>query len=242
MGSASDTVEWHKPGISADALVAELDTELKKPGRDRLQHPFVLAVRAGKASKDQIAGWLHQFVSWADPTNKLIGVMYANSPDEDLRESLMENILEEEHGRTSKTAGHVELINRTLQALGWDEERRKRDEPRPETWAFRHWWEVVIRNRPFVESLCAVSFAAERQNPFVFRKVLEGLKEHYDLGEDALMSIAVHASEVEEEHGSLGPEAISRYATSEYGQRGVRFAVLHTADLYYRSYDVWKYY
>ncbi len=242
MSTATDAVVRREPGLPVEALVEEFERELKKPGRNRLQHPFVLAVKEGKASKNQIAGWIHQFMTWADPTNKLVGVMYANCPDEDLRESLLENILEEEQGHTSKTAGHVALIYRTLEALGWDEERRKRDEARPETWAFRHWWEVVMRNRPFVESIAALSFTAERLNPLIFAKILEGLKEHYDLSEDALASIAVHASDVEVEHGSLGPTAMSRYATSEYAQRGVRFAVIHTAEQYYRSYDVWKYY
>jgi pyrroloquinoline quinone (PQQ) biosynthesis protein C len=231
-----------KPGLPVNTFIAQLNDELKKPGRDRLQHPFVNAVAAGSASKDQIAGWLHQFVTWADPSNKLLGVMYANCPDEDLREGLMEAILEEEHGHSSKTSGHVELIYRTLEALGWDAARRERDEAHPETWAFRHWLEVVMRNRPIVESLASVSFAAERLNPFIFRKILGGLKQHYDLSESALMSIAVHASDVEEEHGTLGPTAISRYASSENAQRGVRFAVIHTAEQYYRSYNVWKYY
>jgi len=242
MGAATGNVERREAGLSVEALVAEFERELKKPGRDRLQHPFVNAVAAGKASRDQIAGWLHQFVTWADPTNKLLGVVYANCPDQDLREGIMESILEEEHGHSSKTAGHVTLINRTLEALGWDEERRRRDEARPETWAFRHWLEGIIRNRPFVETIAATSFAAERLNPMIFAKILAGLRAHYDLGEDALTSIAVHASEVEVEHGSLGPTAISRYATGVDAQRGLRFAVIHTAEQYYRSYDVWKYY
>ena len=231
-----------QPALPVDAFVTELESELKKAGRNRLEHPFVVAVAAGTASKDQIAGWLHQFVTWADPTNKLLGVAYANCPDADLRDGIIEAILEEEHGHTSKTAGHVTLIHRTLDALGWDEARRRHDEARPETWAFRHWLEVVIRNRPFVETIAALSFAAERLNPMIFRKVLTGLRQHYDLSESALASIAVHASEVEEEHGTIGPLAISRYATSDHAQRGVRFAVIHTAEQYYRSYDVWKYY
>lgn len=225
-----------------DAFVAELEAGLKKPGRDRRQHPFVEAVADGTATKNQIAGWLHQFVSWADPSNKLLGVAYANCPDDDLREGIMEAILEEEHGHSSKTTGHVELIRRTLAALGWDDAKCAADELRLESWAFRHWLEVVVRNRPFVDAITALSFAAERLNPAIFKKIETGLRQHYDLSDDALASISVHASDVEVEHGTLGPTALRRYATSGYVQSGVRFAVLHTAELYYRSYDVWKYY
>jgi pyrroloquinoline quinone (PQQ) biosynthesis protein C len=229
-------------GMPIDTFVAELDEGLKAPGRDRREHPFVKAVGTGTATKDQIAGWLHQFVSWADPSNKLLGVAYANCPDADLREGIMEAILEEEHGHTSKTAGHVELIRRTLAALGWKEARCAADELRLESWAFRHWLEVVVRNRPFVEAIASLSFAAERLNPAIFKKIETGLRKHYDLGDDDIASISVHASDVEVEHGTLGPTALRRYAASEYTQTGVRFAVFHTAELYYRSYDVWKYY
>ena len=100
----------------------------------------------------------------------------------------------------------------------------------------------MIRNRTFVEGLAATSFAAERINPLVFAKIEKGLREHYDLSEEAMLSVSVHASDVEEEHGSLGPTAMERYASTAQMQEAVRFAVIHTADLYYNQYNVWQYY
>ena len=79
-------------------------------------------------------------------------------------------------------------------------------------------------------------------NHVVFAKLEKGLREHYDLDEDALLSVAVHASDVEEEHASLGPLAIARYGTGAWEQENIRFAVTHTAEMYYRQYDVWEYY
>ena len=228
--------------LSSDALVEQLETALFDDVRNRTKHPFVVAVKEGKATKDQIAGWLHQFSMWADPTNKLFGVMWANCPDDDLREGILENMLEEEHGESSKTSGHMTLIDTTLTELGWDQERRAKDEIRLESWLLRHWFEVVICNRSFVEGLSAVSFAAERINPLVFGELEQGLREHYDLSEEGLMSISVHASDVEEEHGTLGPTAMSRYATTAQTQESLRFAVVHTGDLYYNQYNVWQYY
>ena len=228
--------------VPVDQLLAELEVELTDPSRDRTKHPFVHAVSSGEATKDQVAGWLHQFSLWADPSNKLFGVLWANCPDEDIRQGILENMLEEEYGESSKTSGHMKLIDSTLTELGWDQDRRARDKLQPESWLQRHWLEVVIRNRPFVDALAAVSFAAERINPLVFGIVEKGLREHYDLSDDGLMSISVHASDVEEEHGTLGPTAMSRYATTKHEQDSVRFTVLHTADVYYNSYNVWRYY
>ena len=228
--------------VSNDVLVEELEAALLDSARNRTQHPFIVAVKEGRASKDQIAGWLHQFSMWADPTNKLFGVLWANCPDEDLRQGILENMLEEEYGESSKTSGHMKLIDSTLAELGWDQERRDQDDIKLESWLLRHWFEVVMCNRPFVEGLSALSFAAERINPFVFAEIEKGLREHYDLTEDGIMSIAVHASDVEEEHGSLGPIAMSRYATTKETQDSLRFAVIHTGDLYYNQYNVWQHY
>ena len=228
--------------VPTETLLSELEAGLTDPSRDRTQHPFVRAVAEGEATKDQIAGWLHQFSLWADPSNKLFGVLWANCPDEHIRQGILENMLEEEYGESSKTSGHMKLIDSTLTELGWDQERRAKDGLQPESWLQRHWLEVVIRNRPFVDALAAVSFAAERINPLVFGIVEKGLREHYDLTDEGLMSISVHASDVEEEHGTLGPTAMTRYATTKPEQDSVRFAVLHTADVYYNSYNVWRYY
>lgn len=228
--------------MSAEKLIAELEEGLRLKERNRLEHPFVLAVARGEATKNQIAGWVNQLRLWADPSNKLLGILYATCPEDDLREAILENILEEEKGDTSGAGGHMRLVERTLEELGWTEDVRNLDTLRVESWALRHWLEVVIRNRPFVEGICAVSFAMERLNPFVFGKIYDGLKTHYDLSEEAMASIAVHASHVEAEHGTLGPTAIQRYATSAVEQDAVRFAVLHTGELYYAQYNVWRYY
>jgi pyrroloquinoline quinone (PQQ) biosynthesis protein C len=228
--------------VSTEELVKELDALIHQKSRDRTKHPFVKAVLSGKATKNQIAGWLHQFALWADPSNKLFGVMWARCPDDDLREGVLENMLEEEYGEFSKTAGHMRLIDKTLEELGWSKKKQEADTIKLESCLQKHWIEVVIRNRPFVESLAATSFTAERMNPFVFALLEKGLRKHYDLTEDGLRSISVHASDVEEEHGSLGPIAMRRYATTKTAQEGVRFAVEHTADIYYNQYNVWNYY
>lgn len=228
--------------LSTEAFIADLDAGIRQPGRDRTLHPFVAAVENGTATLNQIAGWRHQITLWAHPTNQLYGHMYAHCPDDDLRQMIFENLAEEEHGATSGAGGHISLNYRFLSELGWDEAKRAADHARAETWLLRHWFEVVITERPIADAIASLSFTAERLNPEVLGRVYEGLKKNYTISDDALMSLAVHASHVEEEHGSLGPAAFERYATTAYDQARIRFAVLHTAEVYYNMYNVWTYY
>ena len=233
-------ISTSKKAVSTEELVAELEEGLLQPGRDRTRHPFVEAVYAGKATLEQIGAWRHQVNHMAYPINKMFGYMWSRCPDADLAAGIIENMMEEEHGASSGTKGHIELNNTFLDHLGWPEERRNRVGATKATLALRHWLELVITNRPFAECLAAVSFTAERHNPPVNQKILDGLKKHYKLPEEAITTIHVHASHVEEEHGMLGPVAFSRYATTPYAQDRIRATVYHTAELYYDVYDVWE--
>lgn len=228
--------------LPTDEFVRELDTIVNHPSRDRRGHPFVLAVESGTATLNQIAGWRHQVTLWAHPSNKLFGSMWSRCQDEDLAEMIFENLSEEEHGTTSGKGGHIALNLRLLDALGWDAARRAQDLPQMETWGLRHWLEIVQTTLSPVEAIAAVSFTMEKRNPEVLGRIYHGMKKHYGLSDDALESLAVHASHVEEEHGTLGPIAFARYANTVYWQDRVRFVVQHTADMAFHMYNVWKHY
>ena len=229
-------VTYRDEAISTENLIAELDEILSRPDKNRLNHPVIQALEKGALSRDQIAGWIYQITCWANPTNILIGAVYAKCPDDDLRIMLLDNLTEEEHGSESGTAGHVELFERTFSELGWDDARRAKEDVKMETWALAHWFEVVMTQRSLGEAIAAVSFSAERINPLCFSKIEKALREHYEISEWGLQSIAVHASHVEEEHGSLGPAAFERYCQSADMQNRLRFTVAHTNDLYYRQW------
>lgn len=228
--------------VSTQELVSELDRIIDHPGRDRREHPFVKAVEAGTATLNQIAGWRNQVTLWAHPANKLFGTMWSRCQDADLAQMIFENLSEEEHGTTSGKGGHIALNLRLIDALGWDAARRARDLPHMETWGLRHWLEIAMTSLSPVEAIAAVSFTMERRNPAVLGRIYRGMKKHYGISDDALESLAVHASHVEEEHGTLGPIAFERHATTAYWQDRVRFTVQHTADMTYHMYNVWQYY
>jgi len=153
-----DGVTYRDEAIPIPDLIEELDEIMSQPEKNRLEHPVIKALQKGDLTRDQIAGWIYQITCWANPTNILVGAMYAKCPDDDLRIMLLENLTEEEHGTESGTAGHVELFERTFTELGWDDERRASEDIKMETWALAHWFEVVTTQRTLPESIAALSF------------------------------------------------------------------------------------
>jgi pyrroloquinoline quinone (PQQ) biosynthesis protein C len=229
--------------LSGDAFLEELRRGLRDPKRDRANHPFVQKASKGELTLRQIGGWLLQFRSWADHANKGIAVLWANTPDPTVRAELLENLMEEELGTSSQMGGgHVALVNEALLEFGLTREEIASQDMLYESWAFLHWWEVVLTKRSWLEGLGALSMAAEQINPIVFGKLAEALRKHYKVSDHALRPFDVHASEVEIEHGKLADDAIKRYATVGHVQDAVRFAVFHTAEMYYRFFEVYRAY
>ena len=229
--------------VPPEAFLEELRRGLRDPARDRTNHPFVQKATRGELSLRQIGGWLREFRSWADPSNKGIAVLWANTPDPAVRHELLENLMEEELGTASQMGGgHVRLVDEALEEFGLTPEEIASANMRYESWAFYHWWEVVLTKRSWIEGVAALSLAAEQINPIVFGKLAEALRKHYHVSERALRPFDVHASEIEIEHGKLADAAIQRYATTPWTQDAVRFAVYHTADMYYRFFDVYTTY
>lgn len=229
--------------LSGEIFLEQLKAGLLEPKRDRANHPFVLKALRGELPLRQIGGWLREFRSWADPANKGIAVLWANTPDPRIRGELLENLMEEEFGTASKMGGgHVALVNAALEEFGLAREEIESLDMQYESWAFYHWWEVVLTKRTWLEGLAALSLAAEQINPIVFGRLAEALRKHYQVSERALRPFDVHASEIEIEHGKLADEAIMRYATTPWLQEAVRFAVFHTAEMYYRFFDVYRAY
>jgi pyrroloquinoline quinone (PQQ) biosynthesis protein C len=110
--------------VPTEAFIAELNEGLRQQGRDRADHPFVIAVEQGKATLNQIGAWRHQ-INWPSyPINKLFGVMWSRCPDDDLSQGILENMEEETAGAHSNTAGHIELTAGFMDECGWTADRR----------------------------------------------------------------------------------------------------------------------
>ena len=95
---AIDGVTYRDDPIPIPELIEELDEILSRPDQNRLDHPVIQEMEKGELSREQIAGWIYQITRWANPSNILMGAMYAKCPDDDLRGMILDNLSEEETG------------------------------------------------------------------------------------------------------------------------------------------------
>ena len=90
------------------------DLEAKKAMH---HHPWVKKFERGELTRDQVRNWIEQFyLVVGKDIHRIMGGFYFKCPDPAIRAEIVENLLEEEMGKVSGTAGHPELCIRLGEA------------------------------------------------------------------------------------------------------------------------------
>jgi pyrroloquinoline-quinone synthase len=151
---------------------------------------------------------------------------------------LLVNLFEEETGRLSKTANHVELMQRFLRAIGVTDEERDRVEPLPATKELIDYRLELTRDPArFHLGAAAVMIASEGQN----LETRAGEARHsilgkvYGLDEAALQFFSVHQKE-DVHHVREGIETVADVCTTEEMQQDALAVVRHTCELFAGMY------
>lgn len=199
-------------------------------------HPWIQKFRRAELSKEQIRGWMEQQFYLTGRVHDLIGPLYVNCEDAEVRAHILDNLIEEETGRMSKSAPHPELYIRLGCALGSTRETMLNIRPLPETLALRTYWVWVVAHRPFMEGLAAVSIAGEAQVPGAGNAFARLLEEKYGLTHDQTAFWWVH-EEADREHGGSATETVAKLAITDDEQRRVRDAIDYTLELLWRFFD-----
>ena len=201
------------------------------------QHPWVKKFERGELTREQVRGWVEQFYYVVgQDIHRIMGGFYFKCPDPKIREEIVENLLEEELGKVSGTAGHPELCIRLAEALGSTRERMQKLEPLPETRALRCWYELAMApSTPFVDAL-AMGVAGEAQLPGAAARFTRVLEETYGLSHAETAFWWVH-EEMDREHSDGAYHALVRVATTDAEQRRVQDVVRGYLDLWWLFFD-----
>ena len=201
------------------------------------QHPWVKKFERGELTREQIRGWIEQFYQVVGKDiHRIMGGFYFKCPDPAIRQEIVENLLEEEQGKVSGTAGHPELCIRLAVALGSSRERIQNLEPLPETRALRCWYELAMApSTPFIDAL-AMGVAGEAQLPGAAARFTEVLEQKYGLTHEQTAFWWVH-DEMDREHSDGAYHALAKMATTDDDQRRARSAVKGYLDLWWLFFD-----
>lgn len=222
--------------IDTKSLVRELQDMVA--ARHSKDHPIIGMIGRGELTREQLLGFSIQFYQlFPKVFPKPIAALYARCPDDpEIERHLLENLLEEGTGQVSGSASHRDLYISYGEALGLSREALDSAEPLPETAALVNWREVLFSQHPWIEAMASQGFALEGTAADRMRRLVPGLVDHYRVPQSAMGYWNVHIS-VEDDHGSLGPIAVERFATTDAAQAGVRVAVQRTLDTFWNFFD-----
>jgi pyrroloquinoline-quinone synthase len=199
-------------------------------------HPFIQKFRSAELTKDQVRHWIEQQFYLTGRVHDLFGPLYAKCEDARIRMGLVHNLLEEETGEVSHSAPHPELYIRLGEALGSSREAMRSVKPIPEALGLRSYWTWIVKERPFVEGVAAISIAGEAQVPgagFEFSRILE---QKYGLTHEQTAFWWVH-EEADKEHGGGAIEMVTNLAQTDQERENVRRTVDDSLTMLWRFFD-----
>jgi len=206
--------------------------------RHSKDHPVIGMIERGELTEEQLLGFAVQFYQlFPKVFPKPIAALYARCPDDpEIETHLLENLIEEGTGQVSGSASHRDLYLRFGRVLGLSPEALDSAEPLPETAALLNWREVLFSQRPWIEAMAAQGYALEGTAAERMKRIVRGLRQHYELPEAGIGYWTVHI-EVEDEHGEVGELAVQRFVRTDAEQATVREAVQRTLDAFWLFFD-----
>jgi pyrroloquinoline-quinone synthase len=168
-----------------------------------------------------------------------IGIIYYHCPIQKSRTALAVNLYEEETGALSKTANHMELMERFILALGLTREQIDNEVPLPTTIDLVEYRKKLCENPETLHmGAAAVMIASEGQSleTKAGKTKDQLIPEMYGLKPQDLAFFAVHAVE-DVYHVGDGLDLVSDLCTTEKMQQEAIEAINGTCDRFWRFFD-----
>ena len=205
--------------------------DAKLAERHMLKHPFYQAWSAGKLSKEMLRAYSCQYYHFVKDFPRMVSAVHSNTPNIELREPLLLNLMDEELG----TENHPALWMRFAQAMGASQKEVGNTTPLPSTVDLVDTMMTFCRNRSFQEGLASL-YAYESQIPEVSRVKIQGLKDFYGItSPDAIKFFSVHQEA--DVHHSREERVLLEKNTGDDVAPAVERAALDTANALWRFLD-----
>ena len=199
-----------------------------------LKHPFYIAWTEGKLTKAQLRHYAEQYFYnvLAEPT--YLSAVHFNTPhfstdtnsgDISVRQEVLKNLIDEEHGETN----HPALWKAFAFALGANDESLTNAEALPNTDKLVSTFRDICLNRPFYAGLAALH-AFESQVPDIARVKIEGLAKFYGMTDAKDYEFFSVHEKADVYHSQAEWDIIERFADTPEQQEEVLAATREACD------------
>jgi pyrroloquinoline-quinone synthase len=208
---------------ASSQFLEQLDAVIDE--RKMLAHPFYQAWNDGKLTLEMLREYAKQYYLQVRYFPTFVSATHAQCDDMDVRQMLLENLIEEEHGPNN----HPELWLRFCDALGISREEMHNAKFLSTTRESIRLLREISGRENVAEGLAAL-YAYESQIPAVATTKIEGLKKFYGIdSEDGLSFFTVH-QHADEIHSQVTREALERFCTTEAQRNAALDAAREAAD------------
>ena len=187
-------------------------------------NPFTEKWVKGELSRAQLGAWAAQHYQYVSQFTRWCAAVYAECPDADARDFLLENIVEEESG-----VKHVDLLIRFGEACGVSRAEIESTRQLPSTRGLTAWCYETAR-QPFHVAAAGLLVGLESQVPGIYKRNLPPLKTHYGFTDHEVEFFAIHI-EADEIHGERGYQIVERHSTTPEMQREAALAVREATEM-----------
>jgi pyrroloquinoline-quinone synthase len=178
-----------------DALIAE---------RHLLTHPFYTKWREGTLSREALQEYARQYYAFESTFPRLLSALHTRSDQPDVRQSLLDNLWDEEHGEVN----HAELWLRFGEGIGAERSSVRSAERNAGTRALLDSYWSAVSNGPIAAGIAAL-YAYEGQVPEVATEKIRGLVEQYGIDDPRTLAFFTVHSTLDVEHSGAERSMIS---------------------------------
>jgi pyrroloquinoline-quinone synthase len=206
-----------------DALIAE---------KHLLNHPFYQLWSQGRLTRENLREYAVSYYPHVAAFPTYVSGVHANCDDAGLRQELLENLIEEEHGKEN----HPALWRKFASALGAAESDLASAPRTPEVADAIAEFRRSTKDASVAEGLAAL-YAYESQIPEVSKTKREGLREFYGIEEgEATRFFSVH-EHADVWHRQVEREALGRVADTPEARERALDAARRCCDALNRALD-----
>jgi pyrroloquinoline-quinone synthase len=188
-----------------DALIAE---------RHLLTHPFYVRWREGTLSREALQEYARQYYAFESTFPRLLSALHTRSDRADIRQSLLDNLWDEEHGEVN----HAELWLRFAEGIGVNRDDVRAATGNSGTRELLDTYWTTVTDAPLAAGVAAL-YAYEAQVPEVATEKINGLRDRYGVDDARTLSFFTVHSTLDVEHSGAERDMIASLATTERDER-----------------------